>query len=583
MDNFFKDTPDFKFHLEHPIVKKIVKLKERNFKESEQYDYAPLNHEDAIDNYEKILEIVGEICADTIAVNAEGVDIEGPHIENNEVIYAKGTTADYKALYDAGLIGMSLPRKYGGLNFPLLPYVMAAEMVARADAGFANIWGLQDCAETIYEFGSEEQREKYLPRFNRDGVTAAMVLTEPDAGSDLQSVKLKATFDQEKNTWILNGVKRFITNGDADLCLVLARSEENTLDARGLSMFIYDRTNHAVEVRHLEKKLGIKGSPTCELVFKNAPAELVGKERFGLIKYVMALMNSARLGVGAQSVGIADAAYREALKYAEERAQFGKFIVKFPAVYEMLTNMKVRLDALRSLLYETTRFVDILKVYEEVLRDGTLESEERTEMKNYAKLSNVFTPLIKLIASESCNRMAYDSLQIHGGTGFMKDFPIERIYRDARITSIYEGTTQLQAVAAIKGVTTGVFLEQIKQYESEVFEGDNAIKEKLQKMTAKYELVSQKVMETNNTEYLDFHARRLVEMAGNIIMGYLLVVNSQRDEKFNKSAKLFVNLVSSENNEKFDYIDNFDIDNLDLYRSTGDEILQELELKIEEE
>ncbi len=569
MNNFFKDTPDFKFHLEHPLVQKIVKLKEKNFSESEKYDFAPLNHIDAIDSYNKILDIVGEICASTIAKNAESVDIEGPHIENGEVIYAKGTTENYQALYKAGLIGMALPRKYGGLNFPLLPYVMAAEMVARADAGFANIWGLQDCAETIYEFGSEEQKEKYLPRFNRDGVTAAMVLTEPDAGSDLQSVKLRATFNEEKNTWILNGVKRFITNGDADISLVLARSEENTTDARGLSMFIYDRNNHAVEVRHLEKKLGIKGSPTCELVFKDAPAELVGKERFGLIKYVMALMNSARLGVGAQSVGIADAAYREALKYAEERAQFGKVIVEFPAVYDMITNMKVKIDALRSLLYETTSFVDIFKVYEDVMKERKLEKEERMEMKAYSKLASVFTPLIKLMASETCNRIAYDSLQIHGGTGFMKDFPIERIYRDARITSIYEGTSQLQAVAAIKGVTTHVFLEQIKKYESEVSEDNGLLKKKLQKMTDAYEEVSKKIIEINNTELLDFHSRRLVEMAGNIIMGYLLVLNSQRDKKFNKSAELYLNLIQSENSEKYNYITNFNVENLELYKIEG--------------
>ena len=483
MDNFFNDTPDFKFHLKHPLFQKIVALKEKNFTESETYDYAPLNHEDALDNYEKVLDIVGEICANTIALNAESVDLEGPHIENNEVIYAKGTTEDYKALYNAGLIGMALPRKYDGLNFPMLPYVMAAEMVARADAGFANIWGLQDCAETIYEFGSEEQKDKYLPRFNRDGATAAMVLTEPDAGSDLQSVKLKATFDEKDNIWKLNGVKRFITNGDADISLVLARSEANTSDARGLSMFIYDRNDHAVQVRHLEKKLGIKGSPTCELVFKDAPVELVGKERFGLIKYVMALMNSARLGVGAQSVGIADAAYREALKYAVDRAQFGKIILRFPAVYEMITNMKVKIDALRSLLYETTLFVDLIKAYEEVMKERRLEKEERMEMKHYMKLANVFTPLIKLTSSEACNAMAYDSLQIHGGTGFMKDFPIERIYRDARITTIYEGTTQLQAVAAIKGVTTGVYLEQIKYYDAQVSDKNCEIRTKLHKMT----------------------------------------------------------------------------------------------------
>lgn len=566
MDNFFKDTPDFKFHLEHPEVKKIVKLKEHDFTEAEKYDYAPLNHEDAIDSYEKILDIVGDICGSTIATNAESVDMEGPKIKDNAVVYAKGTSENYDALYKAGLIGMSLPRQYGGLNFPLLPYVMAAEMVARADAGFANIWGLQDCAETIYEFGSEEQKDKYLPRFNRDGATAAMVLTEPDAGSDLQSVKLTATYDEEAKTWKLNGVKRFITNGDADISLVLARSEKNTTDARGLSMFIYDRKSKAVQVRHLESKLGIKGSPTCELVFKDAPVELVGKERFGLIKYVMALMNSARLGVGAQSVGIADAAYREALKYAEERAQFGKVIANFPAVYEMITNMKVRIDALRSLLYETTRFVDLSKVYEEVKKDRPLTKEERMEMKAYAKLANVYTPLIKLTASEACNIIAYDSLQIHGGTGFMKDFPIERIYRDARITSIYEGTTQLQAVAAIKGVTTGVFLEQIRKYENEVSEENGKLKSVLQIMTADYEEICKKVLETENNELLDFHSRRLVEMAGNIIMSYLLVLNSQRDEKFLKSAKIFINLARSENRERYDYILNFDIDNLELYK-----------------
>ena len=572
MDNFFTDTPDFKFHLEHPLVKKIVKLKERNFTESELYDYAPFDHDDAIDSYEKILEIVGEICADTIAVNAESVDAEGPKIKNNEVVYAKGTTEDYNALYEAGLIGMSLPRKYEGLNFPLLPYVMAAEMVARADAGFANIWGLQDCAETIYEFGSEEQRENYLPRFNRDGATAAMVLTEPDAGSDLQAVKLKATFDEKEQIWKLNGVKRFITNGDADISLVLARSEENTSDARGLSMFIYDRKNHSVEVRHLENKLGIKGSPTCELVFKDAPAELVGRERFGLIKYVMALMNSARLGVGAQSVGIADAAYREALKYAEERAQFGKVIMRFPAVYEMITNMKVRLDGLRSLLYETTRFVDLSKAYEEVMKERSLEKEERLEMKAYAKLCNVFTPLIKMTASEACNSMAYDSLQVHGGTGFMKDFPIERIYRDARITSIYEGTTQLQTIAAIKGVTTGVFLDQITKYDAEVGENRKDLQKELLAMTESYKTISTKIIDLDQQDYLDFHARRLVEMAGNILIGYLLVLDSQRDEKYLKSATLYVNLVRSENKEKFDYINNFDPKNLSLYKLEEEEI-----------
>jgi len=565
MKNFFTDTPDFQFHLEHPLVKKIVALKERDFAESKEYDFAPVNHEDAIDSYAKVLEIVGDICAETIGPNAESVDIEGPKIVNNEVVYAKGTSANYKALYDAGLIGMALPRKYAGLNFSLLPYVMAGEMIARADAGFANIWGLQDCAETINEFGSDEQKAKYLPQFNEDGVTAAMALTEPDAGSDLQAVNLKATYDEANDIWYLNGVKRFITNGDADISLVLARSEEGTSDARGLSMFIYERKHKAVEVRHLEKKLGIKGSPTTELVFKNAPAEIVGRSRFGLIKYVMSLMNSARLGVGAQSVGIIDAAYREALKYAEEREQFGKPIIQFPAVYEMLTNMKVKLDALRALLYETTRYVDVLHVLEETKGHRSLAPEERKEMKHYGRIASVFTPLIKLMASEASNVVAYDSLQIHGGTGFMKDFPIERIARDARITTIYEGTTQLQAVAAIKGVTTHVFIEQIKEFDTQV-EGNEALVTKLHAMTAEYVSISEKVMASETEDYIDFHARRLVEMAGNIIMGYLLILDSQREERFAKSAQLFIGIAAAENAQKNNYMENFDEANLETYK-----------------
>ena len=570
MSNYYKETPDFSFHLSHPLMKKVVALKEKNFTEAQQFDYAPLNHEDALDSYNKVLEIVGDICATTIAENAESVDIEGPKIVNNEVVYAKGTTENYQALYKAGLIGMTLPRKYAGLNFPIIPYVMAGEMIARADAGFANIWGLQDCAETIYEFGSEEQKQAYLPRFNKKGDTAAMVLTEPDAGSDLQAVQLKATWNEDKKVWLLNGVKRFITNGDADISLVLARSVDGTSDARGLSMFIYDRYHKAVEVRHLEHKLGIIGSPTTELVFKDAPAELVGNEKFGLIKYVMSLMNSARLGVGAQSVGLAEAAYAEAVKYAKERTQFGQPIIQFPAVYEMITNMKVRIDALRSLLYETARFVDLTKAYEEAMKERKLEREERMEMKHYGRLANVFTPLIKLMGSEASNTIAYDSLQIHGGTGFMKDFPIERIYRDARITSIYEGTTQLQVVAAIRGVTTNVYTERIKFYEEQVNEENQGLKDKLVALTEQYVKAVEKVEATENQDYLDFHARRLVEMGGNILTAYILILDSQRDERYKKSARLFVDLAAAENQQKNDYIYKFDINDLDYYKQAID-------------
>ncbi|MFQ3579304.1 MAG: acyl-CoA dehydrogenase family protein, partial [Bacteroidales bacterium] len=462
MGNFYNDNPSLKFHLKHPLMEKIIGLKEQGYKESELYDYAPRDYEDAIDSYEKVMEIVGDISANIVAPWAEDVDKQGPKIVNNEIIYADGTQIALDAFRKAELMGMSMPRKYGGLNLATVPYIMAGELVARADAAFCNIFGLQDCADTILEFGSEEQKMKYITRICK-GETAAMDLTEPDAGSDLQSVQLKATYDEKSGKWLLNGVKRFITNGDAHVSLVLARSEEGTTDARGLSLFLYDRNDKAVIIRRIENKLGIKGSPTCELVFKNAPAELCGERRMGLIKYVMFLMNGARLGIGAQSVGICEAAYREALKYAHEREQFGKPIIKFPAVYELITNMKVKTQAVRSLLYETARFVDIYKAYELIAKERTLTKEERTEAKYYTKLADIFTPLVKLFSSEYCNQISYDAIQVHGGTGYMKDFPIERIYRDARITSIYEGTSQLQVVAAIRGVGTGGFLSKIKE------------------------------------------------------------------------------------------------------------------------
>ncbi|MBK7094351.1 MAG: acyl-CoA dehydrogenase family protein [Saprospiraceae bacterium] len=567
MENFYLDTPELKFQLEHPLMDKITRLKENNFQYHLSFDYAPVDKDDALDNYDKVLEIVGEICANVIAPNAAEVDKEGAHLEEGHVRYARGTDQNYKALFDAGLIGMSLPREYEGLNFPIVPYVMAAEIVSRADASFANIWGLQDCAETIREFADEEQKQRYLPRFSREGATAAMVLTEPDAGSDLQAVQVKAHFDEASGVWKLNGVKRFITNGDADIALVLVRTEANTTDARGLSLFIYDKSSNAVTVRHLEHKLGIKGSPTTELVFKDAPAELLGQRKYGLIKYVMALMNSARLGIGAQSVGIADAAYREAVKYAKEREQFGHRIIEFPAVYEILRNIKARLDGIRALLYETTRYVDITKVYDEYSQNHTLEKEERNEMKFYSRYANVFTPLIKLFGSEYSNSIAYDSLQIHGGTGFTKDFPIERIYRDARITSIYEGTSQLQVIAAIKGVTTGIFQSRIQEFD-EMLENDySELRVKLQKLTSELNEAFTFIDEHKNTELLDFHSRRLVEMAGNIIISYILLLDSKRDKTYEDSARIFINLSLSENAAKYHYIMNFDNDLLITYKN----------------
>jgi alkylation response protein AidB-like acyl-CoA dehydrogenase len=570
MANFYNDNKDLKFHLEHPLMKKIVDLKEQNYADKDKYDYAPADFEDALDSYDKVLEIVGDICGNTIAENAESVDQEGPKVIDGHVEYARGTAENHQALADAGLIGMSLPRKYDGLNFSMVPYVMAAELVSRADAGFANIWGLQDCAETIHEFASDEIKDEYLPKFNA-GATAAMDLTEPDAGSDLQAVMLKATYNKEEDQWYLNGVKRFITNGDAEVSLVLARSEEGTVDGRGLSLFVYDKKDDALSVRRIENKLGIKGSPTCELVFTNAPAKLVGDRKLGLIKYVMSLMNGARLGVGAQSVGIAEAALREAVIYASERAQFGKTIDKFPAVYEMLSNMEARVKAIRSLLYETTRFVDIYKSYSFISEERKLEKEERMEMKNYTKLADAFTPLLKLTSSEYSNSIAYDSLQVHGGSGFMKDYPIERIYRDARITTIYEGTSQLQVVAAIRGVTTGLYLKQIREYENTPIKPEyEHIKRRLQEMTAEYENCVNIVTEINgkseDNDYLDIHARRLVEMAGNIIMSYLLLIDTMRDESFAKNMKIFLKIAYAENAERSAFIKNFELDELGMYK-----------------
>ncbi|MDD6778823.1 MAG: Acyl-CoA dehydrogenase C-terminal domain-containing protein [Bacteroidales bacterium] len=557
MANFYNDNKALKHHLTHPLMRRIVELKERNFADCEKFDYAPINFEDAMDSYEKVLEIAGEISGEIVAPNAESVDHEGPHVIDGRVEYAEGTKQNLDALVKAGLMGISLPRRYNGLNFSLVPYIMAADMVSRADASFVNIWGLQDCAETIYEFADEDQRQRFLPRVCA-GETMAMDLTEPDAGSDLQAVMLKATFNEADGTWRLNGVKRFITNGDGHIALVLARSEEGSHDGRGLSMFIYDRNDGGVTVRRIENKMGIKGSPTCELVFKNAKAELCGSRKLGLIKYVMSLMNGARLGIAAQSVGVSEAAYREAFAYAQERRQFGKAIIEFPAVAEMLAVMKAKLDASRSLLYETTRFVDMYKTFEDIARDRKLEPEERTEMKYYNRLADAFTPLAKGMGSEFCNQNAYDSVQVHGGSGFMKDYACERIYRDARITSIYEGTTQLQVVAAIRHVTTGTYLSRINEYAAmEYAEEFKPLLEKLAGMTALYAEAVENVISLKNTEYTDFHARRLVEMAGHIIMGYLLIGDATRCGCFSKSANVYVRFGEAEVTRHHKFITEF--------------------------
>lgn len=568
MANFYTDNPDLKQHLSHPLMKKIVELKERGYADAEKYDDAPLDFEDAMENYDKVLEIVGDLCGEIIAGNAEDVDHQGPHVENGRVVYADKTKENLEACRKAGLMGMSMPRRLGGLNFPITPYIMAADIVSRADTGFENLWGLQDCAETIYEFADEDQKQRYIPRVC-EGETMSMDLTEPDAGSDLQSVMLKAT-QKEDGSWVLNGVKRFITNGDSDIHLVLARSEEGTKDGRGLSMFIYDKRNGGVTVRRIENKMGIKGSPTCELVYKNAPCELCGSRRMGLIKYVMALMNGARLGIAAQSVGVSEIAYREALGYAKERMQFGKAIIEFPAVYEMLAVMKAKLDASRCLLYETSRYVDLYKTYEDIEKERKLTPEEKAELKLYRKYADACTPLAKGLSSEYCNQNAYDCIQIHGGSGFMKDYACERVYRDARITSIYEGTTQLQVVAAIRHVTTGTYAALMEEYaKMEVSEKLAPVKEMLTGLVAKYQAAIAKVNEVNDPAFTDFMARRLVEMAGNIIMSYLLITDASRynSESMTKSAIVYGNIARAEVEKHAEFIANFCPCQLEVYKA----------------
>lgn len=557
MANYYNDNKALKLHLQHPLMEKIVALKERDYADAEKFDYAPVDFADAMDNYDRVLEIVGELCGTTIADNAESVDHEGPTVADGRVTYASGTQQNLDACRKAGLMGMSMPRRFGGLNFPITPYIMAADIVSRADTGFENLWGLQDCAETLYEFGTEEQRERFIPRVCA-GETMSMDLTEPDAGSDLQSVMLKAT-EAPDGTWRLNGVKRFITNGDSDIHLVLARSEDGTKDGRGLSMFIYDKRDGGVDVRRIENKMGIKGSPTCELVYKNAKAELCGSRRLGLIKYVMALMNGARLGIAAQSVGVSEIAWREADAYAHERQQFGKPIAEFPAVREILATMKAKLDATRCLLYETSRYVDMYKAYEDIARERSLTADERKEMKLYNKLADACTPLAKGLSSEYCNQNAYDAIQIHGGSGFMKDYACERVYRDARITSIYEGTTQLQVVAAIRHVLTGTYAQLVEGYKAMTVAPELEAQVKiLDEMFAKYQKAVDHVKEINEAEYTDFMARRLVEMAGDCVMGWLLVTDASRSlgsadadvaaaaADLARSAKVYVNLAAAD-------------------------------------
>ena len=568
MANYYSDHPELEFHLSHPLMKRVVDLREKDYADKEQFEDAPVDYEDAIENYKQILEITGDIAANVLAPNSEDVDLEGPHLENGRMIYASKTYENLDVTRKAGLWGISMPRRYGGLNLPNTTFSMLSELIAAADAGFQNVWSLQSCIDTLYEFGSEEQRKKYIPRICA-GETMSMDLTEPDAGSDLQRVMLKATYDKENDCWRLNGVKRFITNGDSDTHLVLARSEEGTHDGRGLSMFIYDKRDGGVDVRHIEHKLGIHGSPTCELTYKNAKAELCGSTRLGLIKYVMALMNGARLGIAAQSVGVEQEAYNEALAYAKERAQFGEKIINFPAVYDMLSRMKAKLDAGRSLLYQTARYVDIYKCLEDIARDRKLTPEERQELKKYTRLADAFTPLAKGMNSEYANQNAYDAISVHGGSGFIMEYKCQRLYRDARIFSIYEGTTQLQVVAAIRYISNGTYLGIIKEMlEKEVAEELKPLKARVEEMVKLYEQALEYVKEGQDQEMHDFLARRLYNMTCEIIMSLLILDDATRSaELFAKSANVYVRMAQANVFGEHAYITNFVKEDLPSFRA----------------
>ena len=568
MANYYSDHPEIAFHLNHPLMERIVELKEKNYEDKAKFEDAPVDYNDAIENYKQILDITGDVAANIIEPNSESVDLEGPHLENGRMIYASKTFENLDATRKAGLHGVSMPRRYGGLNLPNTVFSMLSEVISAADAGYQNIWSLQSCIDTLYEFGSEEQRQKYIPRVCA-GETMSMDLTEPDAGSDLQRVMLKATYDEKEGCWRLNGVKRFITNGDSDIHLVLARSEEGTKDGRGLSMFIYDKNQGGVDVRHIEHKLGIHGSPTCELTYKNAKAELCGSTRLGLIKYVMALMNGARLGIAAQSVGVEQEAYNEGLAYAKERAQFGEKIINFPAVYDMLSRMKAKLDAGRSLLYQTARYVDIYKALEDIERDRKLTPEEKQELKKYQRLADAFTPMAKGMNSEYANQNAYDAISIHGGSGFIMEYKSQRLFRDARIFSIYEGTTQLQVVAAIRYITNGTMLNNIKDMAAaEVSEALQPLKARVEKLIPVYEAALNHVKDLNNQDAHDFLARRLYDMTCEIVMSLLILDDATRaPELFTKSANVYVRMTEEDVLGKAAYIQNFQVEDLASFRA----------------
>jgi alkylation response protein AidB-like acyl-CoA dehydrogenase len=535
VENYFTDNEDIQSYLNDVRFKDIFELREKGYTENHAYPFAPEDLEDALDNCHRVLSLVGQLSAEILAPAATDTDRHGCKLENNVVCYAPGTQEALKRFAQAELFGFTLPRNYGGLNFPLTVYMMAVEIVSRADASFMNLYGLQEIAETINQFASPELKEQYLPKMASGQFSGAMVLTEPEAGSDLQAISLRATYDEKKGCWFLNGVKHFISNGCGDILLVFARSEENLSGGRGLSLFLYEKDENLV-VRRLEDKLGIRGSPTCELQFKNCRAHLIGKRKRGLTSYFVPLMNGARIGVGAQSIGIAQQAYQYALKYAKQRKQFGKSIIEFPPVLEMLTNMRVQIEAARSLLYESSIIVDMQHAYTHY---GANDNETSAKIKELTRLAGLLTPMAKYYASEMCNKVTYDAIQIFGGVGYMRDFEVERLYRDARITTIYEGTSQLQIVAIIGGITSGLFFTLLsKKMRIRFPESFNPCIEKINECEKLLKKAVSHVKAHNDPIYIEYHARGLVDMAVEILMAVLLLEHSKTsDGKFNLAKK----------------------------------------------
>ncbi|MFW5932144.1 MAG: acyl-CoA dehydrogenase family protein [Desulfohalobiaceae bacterium] len=554
MANYYLDNKDILFHMQYMDLARVVGLKEEDFIEKEEFAHAPKDLEDALDSYHRVLDIVGEIAGEYIAPRAREVDRQGASLENGQVYYAPGTRQALDRLSQAELMGFTLPRRFGGLNMPKTVYSIATEVISRADAALMNLFGLQEIADTINKFGSEEQKQKYLPRFAAGQTSGAMALTEPDAGSDLQSIMLRAT-QGDDGRWYLNGVKRFITNGCADVSLVLARSESGSTGGRGLSLFLYQREG-GMKIRRIEDKLGIHGSPTCELQFDNAPAELLGRRKMGLVRYTLSLMNGARLGVAAQALGIAEAAYQEADSYARHRQQFKRPIREFAAVYEMLTMMRVRIEAARSLLYETSRIVDVAEGLEaRQEKQPKKKAELKEELRRYTKYASLFTPLVKIYATELANQVCYEALQVHGGPGYTREFNVERFYRDARITNIYEGTTQLQVLAAIGGVITGEVFSWLNDFESEHnLEQAGQELEQARQLRSHLESAVARVKEKKDPAFQEFHAPRLVDMTLDTILGYLLCKDALHSQRKRKVAGIFLSRARARIRESLSYI-----------------------------